>query len=155
MASISAAGAAGPESQYPGYAPVFNALSGMGHLTGYPDAPPTELRDSIDSRVGATTAFALLASLLHRRRTGQGQFIDLSFPRGYYGLWSGGIDGVRDERTGSPPAGQSGAGDVAPRVLPLPGRGLLGYHRRRQRRRVAGVLPGGGTAPMDGRPLAS
>ena len=78
MASISAAGAAGPESRYPGYAPVFNALSGMGHLTGYPDAPPTELRDSIDSRVGATTAFALLASLLHRRRTGQGQFIDLS-----------------------------------------------------------------------------
>ena len=78
MVSISAAGAAGPESQYPGYAPVFNALSGMGHLTGYPDAPPTELRDSIDSRVGATTAFALLSALFHRRRTGQGQFIDLS-----------------------------------------------------------------------------
>ena len=78
MVSISAAGAAGPESRYPGYAPVFNALSGMGHLTGYPDAPPTELRDSIDSRVGATTAFALLAALFHRRRTGHGQFIDLS-----------------------------------------------------------------------------
>jgi benzylsuccinate CoA-transferase BbsF subunit len=78
MASISAAGADGPESRYPGYAPVFNALSGMGHLTGYPDAPPTELRDSIDSRVGATTAFALLAALFQRRRTGQGQFIDLS-----------------------------------------------------------------------------
>ena len=78
MVSASSAGSAGPEKSFPGYASVFNALSGLGHLTGYPDGPPTELRDGIDARVGTTTAFAVLAALFHRLRTGEGQFIDLS-----------------------------------------------------------------------------
>ena len=78
FASITGAGASGPESSYPGYAPAFNALSGLGHLTGYPDGPPAELHDSIDCRVGATAAFAILSGLFHRLRTGEGQFIDLS-----------------------------------------------------------------------------
>ncbi len=78
FASISGAGGSGPESSYPGYAPAFNALSGLGHLTGYPDGPPAELHDSIDCRVGATAAFAILSGLFHRLRTGEGQFIDLS-----------------------------------------------------------------------------
>ncbi len=78
FASITGAGGSGPESSYPGYAPAFNALSGLGHLTGYPDGPPAELHDSIDCRVGATAAFALLSGLFHRVRTGEGQFIDLS-----------------------------------------------------------------------------
>lgn len=76
--SITGAGSTGPESSYPGYAPAFNALSGLGHLTGYPDGPPAELHDSIDCRVGATAAFAILSGLFHRLRTGRGQFIDLS-----------------------------------------------------------------------------
>ncbi|PKB67772.1 MAG: hypothetical protein BZY81_03845 [SAR202 cluster bacterium Io17-Chloro-G4] len=78
FASITGAGGTGPESSYPGYAPAFNALSGLGHLTGYPDGPPGELHDSIDCRVGATAAFAILSGLFHRLRTGEGQFIDLS-----------------------------------------------------------------------------
>lgn len=78
FASITGAGESGPESSYPGYAPAFNALSGLGHLTGYPDGPPAELHDSIDCRVGATAAFAILSGLFHRVRTGEGQFIDLS-----------------------------------------------------------------------------
>ena len=78
MASASNGGATGPESSYPGYAAVFNALSGLGHMTGYPDAPPTELRDSIDARVASTTAFAIMTALFHRLRTGEGRFIDLS-----------------------------------------------------------------------------
>ena len=78
MASLSGAGSTGPESAYPGYAPAFNAISGLGHLTGHPDGPPAELHDSIDARVGATAAFAVLAALFHRLRTGRGQFIDLS-----------------------------------------------------------------------------
>lgn len=77
-ASITGAGSSGPESAYPGYAPAFNALSGLGHLTGYPDGPPAELHDSIDCRVGSTAAFAILSGLFHRLRTGEGRFIDLS-----------------------------------------------------------------------------
>ena len=78
MASISNGGASGPEASYPGYAAVFNGLSGMGHLTGYPDGPPTEIRDSTDARVATNATFAVLVALFHRIRTGEGQFIDLS-----------------------------------------------------------------------------
>ncbi len=45
VASSSAFGATGPESRRPGYASIFNAVSGLGHLTGYADGPPTEMRD--------------------------------------------------------------------------------------------------------------
>ena len=78
MASVSATGSTGPESAYPGYAPAFSALSGLGHLTGYPDGPPGELHDSIDARSGATAAFAIMAALFHRMHTGEGQFVDFS-----------------------------------------------------------------------------
>ncbi len=78
MAASSANGGSGPESAYPGYAGVFNALSGAGHLTGYADGPPTEMRISMDLRVGMSLCFAVLAALWERRRSGQGQYIDMS-----------------------------------------------------------------------------
>jgi benzylsuccinate CoA-transferase BbsF subunit len=78
VVSLSTAGRGGPQSQDPGYAAIFNAIGGLGHLTGYPDGPPTEVRDSVDLRVGAITAFALLAALYHQRRTGRGQYVDVS-----------------------------------------------------------------------------
>ncbi|ETX03774.1 MAG: hypothetical protein ETSY2_32580, partial [Candidatus Entotheonella gemina] len=78
MASSAANGATGPERAYPGYAGVFNALSGAGHLTGYTDGPPTEMRISMDLRAGMSLCFAVLAALWERRRSGQGQHIDMS-----------------------------------------------------------------------------
>lgn len=78
MASSAANGATGPERAYPGYAGIFNALSGAGHLTGYADGPPTEMRISMDLRVGMSLCFAVLAALWERRRSGQGQHIDMS-----------------------------------------------------------------------------
>jgi benzylsuccinate CoA-transferase BbsF subunit len=78
MVSISAAGHDGPQSSHPGYASIFNALGGLGHLTGYLDGPPTEVRDSVDLRVASVAAFAALAALLHRKRTGAGQWVDIS-----------------------------------------------------------------------------
>ena len=78
MLSISAAGRGGPHQDHPGYASIFNAMGGLGHLTGYGDGPPTEVRDSVDLRVAAVGSFALLAALFHRARTGRGQWIDVS-----------------------------------------------------------------------------
>jgi benzylsuccinate CoA-transferase BbsF subunit len=78
MLSSSAVGATGPESSYGGYAPTFASLSGFASITGYPDQPPSPLSGSVDLRVGATCAFAVLAALHHRQRTGEGQHIDLS-----------------------------------------------------------------------------
>ncbi len=78
MLSSSAVGATGPEQTYAGYAPTFAALSGIAEITGYPDRPPLPLSGSVDLRVGTASAFAVLAALYHRKRTGQGQNIDLS-----------------------------------------------------------------------------
>jgi benzylsuccinate CoA-transferase BbsF subunit len=78
MLSSSAVGAVGPESTYAGYAPTFASMSGAAHMTGYPDGPPIPLSGSVDLRVGTAAAFAVLAALYHRQRTGEGQNIDLS-----------------------------------------------------------------------------
>ncbi|MFC1926174.1 CaiB/BaiF CoA transferase family protein [Chloroflexota bacterium] len=78
MLSSSQAGYSGPEASYSGYAPTFSALAGLGHITGYPDGPPTEIRMPSDVISAVTSAFALVAALLHRQKTGEGQHIDLS-----------------------------------------------------------------------------
>jgi benzylsuccinate CoA-transferase BbsF subunit len=78
MLSSSAVGNTGPERSYVGYAPTFAALSGLTHITGHPDGPPMPLSGAVDLRVGTTSAFAILAALCYRQRTGRGQYIDLS-----------------------------------------------------------------------------
>lgn len=78
MLSSSAVGATGPEGSYAGYAPTFACMSGAVELTGYPDQPPSPLSGAVDLRVGTTAAFAVLAALHHRQRSGEGQHIDLS-----------------------------------------------------------------------------
>jgi len=78
MLSASAVGATGPEGRYAGYAPTFASLSGIAGISGYPDEPPIALSGSVDLRVGTAGAFAVIAALIHRQRTGEGQDIDLS-----------------------------------------------------------------------------
>ena len=78
MLSISTSGQTGPEREIAGYAPMFAALGGLGELTGYADGPPVELRHAMDHANGLVGVFAVLAALTHRRRTGQGQYIDLA-----------------------------------------------------------------------------
>jgi benzylsuccinate CoA-transferase BbsF subunit len=78
MLSSSAVGATGPERRYAGYAPTFACLSGIASIPGRPDEPPSALSGSVDLRVGTAAAFAVVAALVHRQRTGEGQDIDLS-----------------------------------------------------------------------------
>lgn len=78
MLSSSAVGGSGPERSYTGYAPTFAAMSGLAHISGHADGPPLPLSGSVDNRVATTSAFAVLAALYYRQRTGQGQHIDLS-----------------------------------------------------------------------------
>jgi len=76
--SSSARGAIGPEKNYIGYAPSFGALSGLSHITGYPDTAPAMLMGEIDLISATTSAFTILSALHHRQKTGEGQHIDLS-----------------------------------------------------------------------------
>jgi CoA:oxalate CoA-transferase len=61
-----------------GLASIFGATGGLSAQTGYADGPPTEIGESTDYRSGSALAVAVLAALLHRARTGQGQHVDLA-----------------------------------------------------------------------------
>ena len=69
----------GPLAYQTGYAPCFVALSGLSSLVGYEGETPRGMNlRYADSSFGTAAAYAALVALLHRQRTGQGQFIDLS-----------------------------------------------------------------------------
>lgn len=78
MLSSSAFGGKGPLRSYGGYAPNFACGSGLANLTGYSDGPPNPMTGSTDLMSAITGAFAVVAALNHRQRTGRGQHIDLS-----------------------------------------------------------------------------
>ena len=79
MIALSGYGATGPEREFVSYGPAQVPLSGMSSLTGYAGWPPMHVGISYgDPNGGLHGAFAVVAALLHRARTGEGQYIDLS-----------------------------------------------------------------------------
>jgi len=79
MLSVSGLGRTGPEKNYLAYAPIIHALSGLCSLSGYPGGPPNLIGAMWSDVLAAQTgAFALVAALHHRARTGQGQYIDVA-----------------------------------------------------------------------------
>ena len=71
-------GLQGPWRDYVGWAFNFEQTSGMAAVTGYPDGPPCILQGPADPIVGVHAGVALLAALEHRRRTGEGQLIEIA-----------------------------------------------------------------------------
>ena len=72
-------GQSGPYSEYSSYGPLIESLSGINYLSGYPDCPPCGFGTPYADYVGALhAAVAILAALESRRKTGEGQYIDLS-----------------------------------------------------------------------------
>lgn len=67
----------GPWSGRPAFASTMEQASGMAWVTGHRDGPP-ELPGICDPLAGVHGAFAILAALEERRRTGEGQQIELS-----------------------------------------------------------------------------
>jgi crotonobetainyl-CoA:carnitine CoA-transferase CaiB-like acyl-CoA transferase len=79
MISTCLNGQTGPERHYPGFGGQGSALAGFNHLTGWPDREPVGPFGTITDSLSPRFAALLLASaLLHRRRTGWGQHIDLA-----------------------------------------------------------------------------
>lgn len=79
MASISGYGQTGPQRLYMGYGPAMGPLSGLSSLTGYIDGSPQEVGMAYgDPNGGINAAIAVCAALAARKRTGQGQHIDVS-----------------------------------------------------------------------------
>jgi crotonobetainyl-CoA:carnitine CoA-transferase CaiB-like acyl-CoA transferase len=66
----------GPWRDNPAFAYVIEAASGLSWLTGYPDRTPYDPYSIGDPNAGVHALNALLLALEHRRRTGQGVFIE-------------------------------------------------------------------------------
>jgi benzylsuccinate CoA-transferase BbsF subunit len=79
-AAMSLLGASGPESSYLGYGNMINAMSGLLRLSGFPGREPSGTGTNFPDHIPNPThaVFAVIAALRHRRKTGQGQFIDIS-----------------------------------------------------------------------------
>jgi crotonobetainyl-CoA:carnitine CoA-transferase CaiB-like acyl-CoA transferase len=79
MMSTSMNGQTGPRRKFAGFGTVMAPMSGFSELTGWPDRPPGTpygaYTDFVSPRFAAT---ALLAALDHRRRTGEGQHLDIA-----------------------------------------------------------------------------
>jgi crotonobetainyl-CoA:carnitine CoA-transferase CaiB-like acyl-CoA transferase len=79
MVSMSAMGQTGPWKDYVAFGPTLHALSGLTYLTSFEKDSPMGLGYAYaDSISGLYAALVVLAALEYRKRTGQGQYIDLS-----------------------------------------------------------------------------
>jgi len=77
--SMSGLGHTGPRSNYVSYGPTLQALSGFTLMMADANGEPAGYGYSYaDMSGGYTGALAALMALWHRRRTGHGQFVDLS-----------------------------------------------------------------------------
>jgi crotonobetainyl-CoA:carnitine CoA-transferase CaiB-like acyl-CoA transferase len=77
--SNSGFGSSGPYSGFKTWGPVVQAVSGLTFSSGLPDQPPAGWGYSLmDHQGGNFMAVAIMAGLLHRRRTGEGQWIDMA-----------------------------------------------------------------------------
>ena len=77
--SMSGLGHTGPRSNYVSYGPTLQALAGFTLMMADANGEPAGYGYSYaDMSGGYTGALAALMALWHRRRTGQGQFVDLS-----------------------------------------------------------------------------
>ena len=77
--SITAYGQDGPYRDRPGYDMVLSAVGGLMWITGERDGNPCKVGVAItDVLTGVHTAGAIMAALLWRARSGEGQYIDCS-----------------------------------------------------------------------------
>jgi len=73
-------GTTGPHRDYMGFGATMNALIGFNHLTGLPDREPIGTGTNYPDHVPNPThaAFALMAALRYRNRTGRGQCVEVA-----------------------------------------------------------------------------
>ena len=79
MLSTCMQGQTGPYNMSPGNGAILPALSGISEVTGWSDRGPIgQGGPYTDFLAGAMGAAAVLTALVHRERTGEGQYIDMS-----------------------------------------------------------------------------
>jgi crotonobetainyl-CoA:carnitine CoA-transferase CaiB-like acyl-CoA transferase len=72
-------GQTGPYRKFKAWGPIVQAISGLTFTSGLPDMEPAGWGYSyMDHGGGYYMAMAILLALIHRQRTGQGQWVDMS-----------------------------------------------------------------------------
>jgi crotonobetainyl-CoA:carnitine CoA-transferase CaiB-like acyl-CoA transferase len=80
-------GHTGPYRSFKTWGPIVQALCGLTFTSGLPGEPPAGWGYSyMDHTGGFAMAIAILAALVHRERTGEGQWVDLSCTEAGLGL---------------------------------------------------------------------
>ncbi len=114
MASITSNGQSGPLRDLRAYAPSIGALSGLDSTMGYENGRPLGLKHAYADLCGALHAvFAITAALYRRKRTGRGQYIDVSMLRATVATMGAGL--MEYELTGRVPQPQ---GNFDPAMAP-------------------------------------
>ena len=86
-AAISGFGQSGPDYQRTAYDLIVQGISGMMSITGHAGGPPTRLGVPIaDIGGGMFAAYAIVAALFDRERTGEGSYVDVSMLGGQVAL---------------------------------------------------------------------
>ena len=79
MVSSTGYGFYGPWANFGATGPATEGAAGLAYQTGYLGGPPVMAEiPYTDYTSGEHTVFAVMAALMHRLRTGQGQFVDIS-----------------------------------------------------------------------------
>ena len=85
MCSVSTFGQQGPLAHLPGFDFTAQAYSGITHMIGEADGPPYFPSAALgDVSTGMNAALAVVAALLHRERTGEGQYLDIALLDAYF-----------------------------------------------------------------------
>lgn len=85
MVRISGFGQTGPYSQRAGYGIIGESMSGLRHLTGDADRPPSRVAVSLtDYITGLHAAYGAVMALYKRKETGKGQCIDAALYEGAF-----------------------------------------------------------------------
>ena len=78
MLSSSMQGQTGPYSTHHGSGHKLTALAGLNQILGWPDRPPAWIGAYTDFIAPRYNIIAIMAALDYRRRTGKGQYLDMS-----------------------------------------------------------------------------
>ncbi len=113
-------GHTGPYRSFKTWGPIVQALCGLTFTSGLPDQPPAGWGYSyMDHTGGYVMAIAILLALVHRERTGEGQWVDLSCTEAGLTLTGPSIldytvNGRPSRRTGQPHSNRSEWPPMAP-----------------------------------------
>jgi crotonobetainyl-CoA:carnitine CoA-transferase CaiB-like acyl-CoA transferase len=117
MTRVSGFGQSGPYRDQPGYGVIGEAKSGLRHMIGDPDRPPSRVGIPLtDYITGVYAAFGTMMALLVREKTGVGQCVDASLIESAFSYMEAHVPAY--EKTGRIPR-RTGArlADSAPNTL--------------------------------------